>query len=273
MDRQLTLMAVHAHPDDECLSTGGVLARYAGEGIRTVLVTCTNGEQGDGPGGVKPGDPGHDDAKVAELRLSELRQSVQHLGIDHLELLGYRDSGMDGWDANKHPDAFTNVPLDVSAGRLAELMERYRPDVVVTYDETGGSGYNHPDHVQAHRITVAAVEATGIPAKFYYTAIPKSAIKRMVELMRESGTGIDFEPGDDFGTPDELVTTVVDVTPFIEHKFKALQSHASQGDSISLLQMPPEAQRAAFSHEAFTRVLSRVKTPDHEVDLFEGLRP
>ncbi len=273
MDRQLTLMAVHAHPDDECLSTGGVLARYSGEGIRTVLVTCTNGEQGDAPGGVKPGEPGHDDAEVAELRLAELRQSVQHLGIEHLELLGYRDSGMDGWDANKHPDAFANVPLDTAAGRLAELMERYRPDVVVTYDETGGSGYNHPDHVQAHRITVAAVEATGIPAKFYYTAIPRSAFKRMFEQMRASGMEFDFEPGDDFGTPDELVTTVVDVRSFVDRKIKALQSHASQGDSIPPLMMSQEAQQEVFSHEAFIRVQSRIKTPHHELDLFEGLRP
>ena len=103
MDRQLTLMAVHAHPDDECLSTGGVLARYSDEGIRTVLVTCTNGEQGDGPGGVKPGDPGHTTPRWRERRLAELRESVQHLGIEHLELLGYRDSGMDGWEPTPTP--------------------------------------------------------------------------------------------------------------------------------------------------------------------------
>ncbi|WP_336205300.1 PIG-L family deacetylase [Nonomuraea sp. LPB2021202275-12-8] len=272
MNRQLTLMAVHAHPDDECLSTGGVLARYTGEGVRTVLVTCTNGEQGDAPGGIKPGDPGHDDAAVAARRLEELRESVQHLGIDHLELLGYRDSGMDGWDTNHHPDAFANVPVDTAAARLAELMERYRPDVVVTYDETGGSGYGHPDHVQTHRVAVAATEATGIPAKLYYTAIPKASIKRMFEFMRSSGMDLDFEPGDDFGTPDELVTTVVDVTPFVERKFKALQAHESQGENIFLLRMPQEAQQQAFSHEAFTRVLSRVSAPDHEDDLFAGLR-
>lgn len=274
MDRQLTLMAVHAHPDDECLSTGGVLARYTAEGIRTVLVTCTNGEQGDGPGGVKPGDDGHDDAAVAERRLAELRESVSVLGIDHLELLGYRDSGMDGWETNHHPDAFANVPVDTAAARLAELMERYRPDVVVTYDETGGSGYFHPDHVQAHRITAAAVEASGVPAKFYYTAIPRSAIKRMFEFMRESGADLgDFQPSDDFGTPDELVTTVVDVAPYVERKLKALMAHESQGENIFLLRMPEETQRQAFSHEAFIRVLSRVDAPDHEDDLFAGLRP
>ncbi|MEU8251594.1 PIG-L family deacetylase [Nonomuraea sp. NPDC048916] len=272
MDRQLTLMAVHAHPDDECLSTGGILARYAGEGIRTVLVTCTNGEQGDGPGGVKPGDPGHDDEAVAERRLAELRESVQHLGIDHLELLGYRDSGMDGWETNHHPDAFANVPVDAAAARLATLMERYRPHVVVTYDETGGSGYGHPDHVQTHRVAVAATEATGIPDKLYYTAIPRSAIKRMFELMRESGVDVGFEPSDDFGTPDELVTTLVDVAPYVERKLKALQAHASQGDNIFLLRMPEEARHQAFSNEAFTRVRARVDVPAHEHDLFAGLR-
>ncbi|MEV0143446.1 MULTISPECIES: PIG-L family deacetylase [unclassified Nonomuraea] len=274
MDRQLTLMAVHAHPDDECLSTGGILARYTDEGIRTVLVTCTNGEQGDGPGGVKPGDPGHDDAAVAERRLAELRESVAHLGIDHLELLGYRDSGMDGWETNQHPEAFANVPVEAAAARLAELIERYRPQVVVTYDETGGSGYGHPDHVQTHRVAVAAVEATGIPDKLYYTAIPRASIKRMFEMMAESGVDLgDFRPSDDFGTPDELVTTVVEVAPYVERKLKALRAHESQGDNIFLLNMPEQAQQEAFAHEAFTRVQSRVDAPDQEDDLFAGLRP
>jgi LmbE family N-acetylglucosaminyl deacetylase len=153
-------------------------------------------------------------------------------------------------------------------------MERYRPDVVVTYDETGGSGYGHPDHVQAHRVTAAAVEATGIPAKFYYTAIPRSGIQRMFELMREGGLDLgDFRPSDDFGTPDELVTSVVDVAPYVQRKVKALTAHESQGESIFLLRMPEEAQQAAFSSEAFTRVLSRVEAPDQEDDLFAGLRP
>ncbi|WP_043620063.1 PIG-L family deacetylase [Nonomuraea candida] len=272
MDRQLTLMVVHAHPDDECLSTGGILARYTEEGIRTVLVTCTNGEQGDDLGGVKPGEPGHDDAAVAERRLGELRESVAHLGIDHLELLGYRDSGMDGWDGNGHPDAFANVPVETAAARLAALMEHYRPQVVVTYDETGGGGYGHPDHVQTHRITVAATERTGIPDKLYYTAIPRSAIKRMFELMREHGADLGFEPSDDFGTPDERVTSIVDVTAYTERKLKALRAHESQGENIFLLRMPEEAQQQAFSHEAFERVLSKVDTPKHEEDLFAGLR-
>ncbi|MEV4068225.1 PIG-L family deacetylase [Nonomuraea fuscirosea] len=273
MNRQLTLMVVHAHPDDECLTTGGILARYAEEGVRTVLVTCTNGEQGDDQNGVKPGEPGHDDAAVAAKRLEELRESVGHLAVEHLELLGYRDSGMEGWEANGHPDAFANVPVESAAARLAALMEHYRPQVVVTYDETGGGGYGHPDHVQTHRVTVAAVERSGIPDKFYYTAIPRSSIMRMFELMKESGVDVgDFDPSGDFGTPDERVTSVVDVAPYVERKLKALQAHESQGDNIFLLRMAEDVRMQAFAHEAFERVLSKVDAPAHEDDLFAGLR-
>ncbi len=100
-DEPLTLMAVHAHPDDEGSTTGGVLARYADEGVRTVLVTCTNGELGDGPGGAKPGEPGHDTAEVVGLRRKELEESCRVLGVEHLELLGYHDSGMMGWPQNE----------------------------------------------------------------------------------------------------------------------------------------------------------------------------
>ncbi|GAA4508871.1 MULTISPECIES: PIG-L family deacetylase [Nonomuraea] len=272
MESRLTLMAVHAHPDDECLSTGGVLARYAAEGVRTVLVTCTNGEQGDGPGGVKPGEAGHDAAEVAERRLAELRASADHLGIEHVELLGYRDSGMAGWSTNDHPDAFANVSVESAAARLTELMARYRPQVVVTYDETGGSGYGHPDHVQAHRVAVAAVNGGGVPDKLYYTAIPRAAIANMAATLRESGIDLGFEPDDDFGTPDELVNAIVDVSAYVDRKLKALEAHASQGENIFPLRMPPQAQQQMFSHEAFTRVQSRVKTPAHEDDLFTGLR-
>ncbi|TDB94237.1 PIG-L family deacetylase [Actinomadura sp. 7K534] len=269
MTHERTLMAVHAHPDDEVLGTGGLLARCAAEGIRTVLVTCTNGEQGDDSGGVKPGEPGHDAAEVAERRLAELRESAGLLGITHLELLGYRDSGMDGWSANDDPEAFANIPLDESAGRLAELMERYRPQVVVTYDENGG--YGHQDHIQAHRIALAAAEKTGVPDKLYYTAIPRSAIRQMVETVRAAGVEIDFDPPEDFGTPDELITSVVDVSAHADAKRKALQAHASQGENIFILRLPEEMQRAMFSAEAFVRHYSRVEAPDREEDLFEGL--
>src|SRR5215472_13760464 len=128
-DDILTLMAVHAHPDDEASSTGGVLAYYADQGIRTVVVTCTNGEFGDAPGQIKPGEAGHDEQAVAQLRLAELRRSAKILGVSQLELLGYHDSGMPDWDYKDRPDAFCNVPLGDVAGRIGALMEAYRPQL------------------------------------------------------------------------------------------------------------------------------------------------
>jgi LmbE family N-acetylglucosaminyl deacetylase len=266
----LTLMAVHAHPDDEVISTGGVLAKAAASGIRTVLVTCTNGEQGDAPGGVKPGEPGHDPAAVRETRLRELERSAALLGIQHVELLGYADSGMDGWDANNAPDAFANADLGEAVGRLAELMERYRPQVVVTYDENGG--YGHPDHIQAHRVAAGAVEKTGIPDKFYYTAVAQSAFQEMFDRFKELGLAeeLGMEEPLDFGVPDEVITTKVDVLPYARVKVAALEAHASQSDSIFLLRMPEEVKPYVFGSEAFIRV--RGEGPEREDDLFAGLR-
>ncbi|GIH27204.1 GlcNAc-PI de-N-acetylase [Acrocarpospora phusangensis] len=271
MDRELTVMAVHAHPDDEVMGTGGMLARYAEEGIRTVLVTCTNGEQGDGPGGVKPGEPGHDDAEVARVRLGELRESAAHLGITHVETLGFRDSGMDGWDGNGHDAAFANVPVDIAAARLGDLIRRYQPQVVVTYNEKGG--YGHPDHIQAHRIAVAAVAATGIPDKFYYQASPRSWMEDMITYMAESGMDTEgWENADDFTDPDDQITSVLDVAAYFERKIKAISAHASQGDSEFFLNMPDALQRRVFAAEAYIRQWSKVPAPDHEDDLFAGIR-
>src|SRR5579859_2748387 len=122
----LTLMAVHAHPDDESSSTGGILARYAAEGVTTVLVTCTNGEYGDGPDHVKPGEDGHDPDQVARTRRVELHEACRLLGVTHLEMLGYHDSGMPDWAYKDHGHVFCNAPLEESVGLLVSLVERYR---------------------------------------------------------------------------------------------------------------------------------------------------
>src|SRR3954452_528421 len=110
-------MAVHAHPDDEASGTGGVLARYSSEGIQTVLVTCTDGSCGDGPGGVQPGQPGHVPAEVGAMRRSELEASCAVLKASHLELLGYADSGMMGWPNNDAPGSFWTTPIADAAAR------------------------------------------------------------------------------------------------------------------------------------------------------------
>ena len=266
----LTLMAVHAHPDDEVLGTGGVFVRYAEEGVRTVLVTCTNGEQGDGPGGVKPGEPGHDAAEVVETRLAELHKSVAYLEVSDVELLGYRDSGMVGWAANADPGVFCNIPLAEPAERLAVLMRKYRPQVVVTYDANGN--YGHPDHIQAHRAAVAAAEATGIPAKFYYSAVPKSAFARLSDALVASGANIaELDIPDDFGTPDEEITTEIDVSAYVERKREALAAHGSQTENSFFTRLPDDVVTLALSYESFT-LRSASSGLARESDLFAGLR-
>ncbi|MEU5045297.1 PIG-L family deacetylase [Streptomyces griseorubiginosus] len=275
-DRPLTLMAVHAHPDDEATGTGGVLARYAAEGVRTVLVTCTDGSCGDGPGGVKPGDPGHDPAAVAALRRQELEESCGVLKITDLEMLEYADSGMAGWPGNDAPGSFWQTPVEEAAARLAELMRHYRPDVVVTYDENGF--YGHPDHIQAHRITMAALELIDLTPKVYWTTMPHSAMGRFGEIMREFGEDVpEPDPAEaaetaEIGLPDDEITTWVDTTAFSDQKYDALAAHASQGENIFFLRMGKERFGELMGTETFLRVQDPTGTPVPENDLFAGLR-
>ncbi|MGZ4620454.1 MAG: PIG-L family deacetylase [Blastococcus sp.] len=269
----LTLMAVHAHPDDEATGTGGVLARYAAEGVRTVLVTCTDGRCGDGAGGVKPGEPGHDPASVAAARRAELEASCTILGVSDLEVLGYFDSGMAGWSTNDVPGSFWTTPVEDAAGRLAELIDRYRPDVVVTYDPFGF--YGHPDHIQAHRITMAALERTASAAKVYWTTMPHSTMAKFGEMAREAGMEMPDEPPADFpqiGLPDDQITTWVDVTAFADRKFAALGAHASQEETMPFLSMGVERFAAVMGVETFVRVDDEPGTAVRETDLFAGLR-
>lgn len=278
--RRLTLMTVHAHPDDEATSTGGVLARYADEGVRTILVTCTDGACGDGPGGVKPGQPGHDPAAVAEMRRHELERSCAVLGVDVLELLEYGDSGMMGWPQNDAPHSFWRTPVDAAADRLVELIRRYEPDVVVTYDENGF--YGHPDHIQAHRVTMAAVDrlaagddpAAG-PAKVYWTTAPQSRMAEFRATVEELGGNWDDpddEPGPDIGLPDDEITTWVDARDVGGRKFDALLEHGSQGDNIFFIQLGRDKFIDLMGTETFVRVRDRTGAPVPEDDLFAGLR-
>src|SRR3954464_10022686 len=137
MASSLTLMAVHAHPDDEPSSTGGGLARYAAEGLRTVVVTCTNGEFGDAPGGIKPGADGHDPDDVARIRRDELERACRTLGVTHLEILGYHDSGMPDWEYKDRADVFCNVPLEESTERLVKLYKGIIAGPVAPLEEPG----------------------------------------------------------------------------------------------------------------------------------------
>jgi LmbE family N-acetylglucosaminyl deacetylase len=277
----LTFMAVHAHPDDEASSTGGVFAKYSAEGIDTVLVTCTNGEYGDGPEHVKPDDEGHDPQQVAKIRLAELDVAAAQLGIAHVEVLGYHDSGMDDWRFKDDDHAFARIPFEESTGRLVGLFEQYRPDVVVTYFDNGG--YNHPDHLQAHRITVAAQERTGIPSKLYYIARRRRDWEKMREALLARGIDIPtpLQNLDDeqrkqwearMAAVEELITTTVDTLAFAEQKRAALAAHASQLDESWWVKMPPDSFGDVFAEESFIRAYDRTGAPLPETDLFAGLR-
>jgi LmbE family N-acetylglucosaminyl deacetylase len=177
---------------------------------------------------------------------------------------------MAGWAANADPGVFCNVPLAEPAERVAALMRQYLPQVVVTYDENGN--YGHPDHIQAHRVAVAAAEASGIPVKFYYSAVPKSAFARLRAALEASGADVEaIGVPDDFGTPDEMITTDIDVSAYVELKLAALAAHASQTEDSFFARLPDDVVNLALSHESFTLRSAPVGSA-REDDLFAGLR-
>jgi len=236
---------VHAHPDDETISNAATMARYVAEGVHVTLVTCTLGELGEVLVPELEGLAAERADQLGGYRLAELQRAMDAVGVTDHRLLGgvgrYRDSGMMGLDTNKDPRCFWQADVDEAAGHLVEVIRELRPQVAVTYDENGG--YGHPDHIQAHRVTMRAVElaadpahGTGEPwqvAKVYWTAIPKSVLAAGIEVLRSHGEESPFgvvDTVDDlpFGTPDELVTTQVDGSAYAAAKDLALRAHATQ---------------------------------------------
>jgi LmbE family N-acetylglucosaminyl deacetylase len=274
MAEPLTLMAVHAHPDDEA-SGGGILATYSDEGVRTIVVTCTNGEYGDAPGGIKPGQPGHDPEEVAQLRLAELRESVRILGVSDLETLGYHDSGMPDWEYKNSPDVFSNIPIEVVAERIGVLLTKYRPDVLVTYDDEGA--YQHPDHVHASLSAQAAAAATGIPAKVYLSTMRGSSWRKIWDALRAAGEQVpDWELDEErvrrAAEAEQRITTTIDIRPVLGRKRDALFAHGSQIDESWFSKVPADVTEAAFGYEYFIRSVDTTGAPVPETDLFAGLR-
>jgi N-acetyl-1-D-myo-inositol-2-amino-2-deoxy-alpha-D-glucopyranoside deacetylase len=277
-----TLLTVHAHPDDEALGTGGILARYAAEGVRTVLVTCTDGAVGEisDPTLATPHN-------LAEVRDRELADAVKILGVHRLVKLGYRDSGMAGTPDNAHPASFNQADLSQAIGRVVEVIRTERPQVLVTYDERGG--YGHPDHIRSHQVAVGAFEAAGqasrypsagpawSPSKLYYAVFPRSAAYRFAERLRGLGIEVPFDRPRDasseempFGVPDEQITTIVDVSAYVEVKHAALAAHRTQmGPEQFFMRLPPELFAEAFGRETFKRIVGPGELP--ESDLFAGL--
>ncbi len=240
---------MHAHPDDESISTGGVIARYAAEGAHVTLVTCTRGEEGE----IVVPDLKHlgTGRKLAEVREEELSEAVRLLGVTEHRFLGpYEDSGMVGTPENDRPTAFWNADLDEAAGRLAAVVRQLEPQVVVTYDEHGG--YGHPDHIQAHRVTTLACAEAAPGAKRYHVVWGEA------------------------GTAPAAATTAVDVSAYLDTKLAAMAAHRTQlrvdGRSFALAD---EAVHEVSGTEWFTLAHGALGPVDPatglETDLFAGV--
>ena len=283
---QLTFLAVHAHPDDEASSTGGLFRVLANQGARTVLVTCTNGECGDALDGAKPDADHHDGDEVAKIRAIELDHAVEVLGISRLVRLGYRDSGMIGWPQNDDPESFWATPVVEAAAKLAAVLREERPQVIMTYNEVGF--YGHPDHIQANRITLAALEMIDYEPTLYYNAIPTSLMARFRERWAQEereqraayeakGTVREPEAPADreeiiMGTPDDEIDALIDVADVSDSKYDALAAHQSQiGDSF-WMKMDRAQFKQAMGFEAFVRVTNPKKLEGCVSDIFAGYR-
>jgi N-acetyl-1-D-myo-inositol-2-amino-2-deoxy-alpha-D-glucopyranoside deacetylase len=280
-NKELTLMAVHAHPDDESIGTGGILAKYSAQGTRTVLVYGTRGEAGEilNPDFVHP-SPG---LKIKDIRALELDKALKVLGVESVDFLEYRDSGMPGSPENHHPQAFAQADLQEATGRLVDIIRRYQPHVIVTYNERGF--YGHPDHIMANRVTLRAFDTAADPLfestnglkpwrpkKLYYTATPIERLRMRYRMAQERGENPGFDP-EVLGTPEEEITTVMDVREHLPQKLEAITCHQSQiGPNSFFRRLPKEWVEEALGYEYFVCVNGCDPSDRKETDLFEGLR-
>lgn len=265
-----TLLLVHAHPDDESISTGGVMMKAKAHGHRVVLITATRGEVGE----IHNMDEASSRPRLGEIRTEELRAADEILGVDRQEFLGYRDSGMVDTADNKDPRSFHQAKLEEAAGRLAVYLREERPDVVVTYADDGV--YGHPDHIKAHDVTNAALDALqkeGVaPNKLYFTAVPRSLMQAYAEQYPDQAQEQARRNMRIAGTPDELITTRVDVRDYVERKLAAFRAHLSQNDPNSWFATIQEQVFAvAFGTEYFQLARGKLATEPPEPDLFSGI--
>lgn len=284
MAEPLCLLSVHAHPDDEASKGAGSVAKYHEQGVRTVLVCCTGGEEGEIL------NPAMDRPEVHEnlhqVRLDELAQSAKVIGYDEVVMLGYRDSGMPDSEANRRPDCFANADPDEAIGRLVEVIRRERPQVIITYHDDQ-SGYPHPDHLQVHDISVPAFHRSGDPewrpdlgpawqaSKLYYTVWSRRRMEATHHKMLELGVESPFTP-EWFERPsqDHRITTSIDITEQFHVRGEALLAHATQVDPTSpfWFGLPDEVARTVHPFDEYVLAASHVESAVPEDDLFAGLR-
>jgi len=275
------MLAVRPHPDDESSATGGLLAYYHARGIRTGVVICTGGEEGE------IHDPAldavADKSRLRAIREREVREACAILGVSHLRFLGYRDSGMPDTAANAHPEAFCQATLDAAVGRLAHIIRELRPLVMVT-DPPGG-GYAHPDHLMCHRVSVAAFHAAG-DAQAYPDAGPAWQVSKLYAVVHiDDGAWEALRPefkaaGFDFGRrrtrrrgpAPETTTVALDVQPYSAIQRRALLAHRTQIPAGSLwARLPDDLYRRAFATTYCLRLHPPAASGEREPDLYSGL--
>ena len=283
--RDQSLLLVHAHPDDESIETGAIMARYAAQGARVTLVTCTLGELGE----VIPAELGHlaweQRGGLGEYRIGELGAACRALGVTDYRFLGgagrWRDSGMMGLAANDWPGSFWRADVAEAADELVKIIREVRPQVIVTYDERGY--YGHPDHIQAHRVARRAFElADGAVEKFYATAMPRSQLAAAMAWPDGAPGHTGFTKAaslDDlpFGVADELVTTDVAAAAWLDAKLAAMAAHATQITvAAPYFALSDNVGQRVLDCEYFTllagpQVCEQPGQPARESDLFAGI--
>ena len=280
----VTLLAIRPHPDDESTSTGGMLAYYSSRDVRTGVVICTGGEEGE----IRDPDldPVADKPRLREIRTREVTEACEALGVAELRMLGYRDSGMADTPANQHPEAFVNAERAESVGRLVRIIRELRPCVIVT-DPPGGM-YPHPDHIMCYEIAVDAFQAAGDAQAFPEAGPPWRPEKLYGVAQIDDGAWDELAPrfiaaGFDMGWMDrrarrprgpgpETATVAMDVRPYSELQRRALLAHRTQVSSESfLVSMPPELRALAFATAYFVRLSPPSAPGEHEPDLLDGL--
>lgn len=287
------LLLVHSHPDDETITTGGTIARYAAEpDTHVALVTCTLGEQGEVMVPALAGLVAEQADQLGGYRIAELAAAAGALGLTDHRLLGgigrWRDSGMvvaEGIYAaapppeQLHPRAFAHErDRAAQVDALLAVLDEVRPQVVVGYDP--GGGYGHPDHVRAHEITMAAAARCASVRKIYWTVAPRSdVVAGLDELSGAVGQegGLPWrlgKPDELPAVPDEQITTRLDVRSQLPAKLAALRAHATQltvwqGGGRTAYALTNEIAQPVFATESYTLVgAGRVRG---EGDLFDGL--
>jgi len=260
------ILSLHAHPDDESIATGGTLARYAASGDHVVVVTATDGALGeihnyDDPEAIRP--------RLAQVRAAEVAAALEILGVGNHEFLGYRDSGMMGWEENLHPDCFWQADFMEATGRLVNLIRKHRPEIMTIYDPFGG--YGHPDHIQVHRIGLAAFHASSDvtrfplrgddepwqPDRLWMSVWPRSRMAAWADIDEASGE-IDGEEAArlrNSGFPDERVSFWMDVEDLVDVKIAAIAAHRTQiPPGWSLINVPDAHKPSFLGREAFVEL-------------------